>query len=314
MSVSGGLKPAAAGPALSWPRWTYTNIARGVAMVVRPPRAKTKPVWRAYARLGIGALVMAAVIVAAMIFIDVPAIEGARRLPQWLVTTFNEITDFGRSGWFLIPIGFVLVVMAALASPALPRLSQLVLAAAAVRLAFVFTAIALPGLFSTIIKRVIGRGRPFVGDHADPFLYMQFVWRPDYASLPSGHATNAFAAAIAIGLIWPRTRPVMWIYALIIALSRVDDHRAPSERRDRRCLCRRRRRAPGARLVRRPSAGILHQHRRQRALASRTFDDPDQEGCAAYRPRCITAPGRQGGGFNQTPNQTRGVQRRHQRL
>jgi len=221
VSVSGGLKPAAAGPALSWPRWTYTNIARGVAMVVRPPRAKTKPVWRAYARLGIGALVMAAVIVAAMIFIDVSAIEGARRLPQWLVTTFNEITDFGRSGWFLIPIGFVLVVMAALASPALPRLSQLVLAAAAVRLAFVFTAIALPGLFSTIIKRVIGRGRPFVGDHADPFLYMQFVWRPDYASLPSGHATNAFAAAIAIGLIWPRTRPVMWIYALIIALSRV---------------------------------------------------------------------------------------------
>jgi undecaprenyl-diphosphatase len=47
------------------------------------------------------------------------------------------------------------------------------------------------------------------------------VWRPDYASFPSGHATTAFAAAIAIGLIWPRLRVWLWTYALIIAVSRV---------------------------------------------------------------------------------------------
>ena len=43
----------------------------------------------------------------------------------------------------------------------------------------------------------------------------------EYASLPSGHATTAFAAAVAIGALWPRTRPLMWAYALIIAVSRV---------------------------------------------------------------------------------------------
>jgi undecaprenyl-diphosphatase len=60
-----------------------------------------------------------------------------------------------------------------------------------------------------------------VSGHADPFLYKHFVWRPDYASLPSGHATTAFAAAIAIGLLWPALRPLVWIYAVMIALSRV---------------------------------------------------------------------------------------------
>jgi undecaprenyl-diphosphatase len=90
-----------------------------------------------------------------------------------------------------------------------------------VRLGFVFAAIALPGLFVTVVKRLIGRARPFIGGDADPFLYLPFSWRPDYASLPSGHATNVFAALVAVGLVWPRARGVMLVYALIIAASRV---------------------------------------------------------------------------------------------
>jgi undecaprenyl-diphosphatase len=39
--------------------------------------------------------------------------------------------------------------------------------------------------------------------------------------MPSGHATTAVSAAIAIGAIWPRSRGVMWLYALIIMFSRV---------------------------------------------------------------------------------------------
>ena len=50
---------------------------------------------------------------------------------------------------------------------------------------------------------------------------MPFSWKVEYASLPSGHATTAFAAAVAVGALWPRTRPVMWAYALVIAVSRV---------------------------------------------------------------------------------------------
>jgi undecaprenyl-diphosphatase len=50
---------------------------------------------------------------------------------------------------------------------------------------------------------------------------MPFAWRPDYASLPSGHATNVFAALVAVGLVCPRLRAIMLVYALTIAASRV---------------------------------------------------------------------------------------------
>ena len=83
-----------------------------------------------------------------------------------------------------------------------------------------FTAIALPGLFVTIVKRLIGRARPLV-DGNDAFAYLPFGWKVDYASLPSGHATTAFAALVAIGAIFPQARALMWIYAVLIALSRV---------------------------------------------------------------------------------------------
>ena len=142
--------------------------------------------------------------------------------PAWIFRLFNELTGFGTSDWWLVPIGLCSLAIAALAlPPALPHMSRRVLVAFTVRLGFVFAAIALPGLFVTVVKRLIGRARPFVGGDADPFLYLPFGWRPDYASLPSGHATNVFAALIAVGLVWPRARGVMLVYALIIAASRV---------------------------------------------------------------------------------------------
>jgi undecaprenyl-diphosphatase len=39
--------------------------------------------------------------------------------------------------------------------------------------------------------------------------------------MPSGHSTSAFAAAVAIGALFPRARIALWIYAGIIGLSRV---------------------------------------------------------------------------------------------
>jgi membrane-associated phospholipid phosphatase len=81
--------------------------------------------------------------------------------------------------------------------------------------------VGVPALFVTIIKRFIGRARPYVSQITDPYAYDPFIWKSTYASLPSGHATNAFAAAIAIGALWPKARLPMWIYALVIAISRV---------------------------------------------------------------------------------------------
>ena len=73
-----------------------------------------------------------------------------------------------------------------------------------VRLGFLFLAIALPGLFVTIVKRLIGRARPLVATSMGRSATCRSSWRPDYASLPSGHGTTAFAAAIAVGALLPR--------------------------------------------------------------------------------------------------------------
>jgi len=99
-----------------------------------------------------------------------------------------------------------------------PILLMVVLAMMVARLGYVFVAVGLPGLVSTVVKRWIGRVRPSA---AGPFAYEPFSWQPEYASFPSGHATTAFAALVAIGIVFPRARPVLWIYALLIAASRV---------------------------------------------------------------------------------------------
>lgn len=95
------------------------------------------------------------------------------------------------------------------------------LAALFARFSFLFLGIAAPGVFDTIVKRLIGRARPYVGPHDNPFNYRPFIWRPEYASMPSGHATTVAAAAVAIGALWPRARLVMWLYALIVMSTRV---------------------------------------------------------------------------------------------
>jgi membrane-associated phospholipid phosphatase len=212
---------AAAKRAPSWPRWVRANVAGALAMLLRTPRSAVRPPWFSAVRLGAVTLATAAVVGLLMVFVDASAIAAARRLPVWVFAVFDEITDFGRSGWFLIPLGVILLAIAALAAPTLPHFTRLVLAVVAVRCGFLFMAIAVPSLFVTVVKRLVGRARPYVGSHGDPFLYAPLMWNSNYASLPSGHATTAFAALVAIGALWPRLRALMWAYALVIAASRV---------------------------------------------------------------------------------------------
>ena len=91
-----------------------------------------------------------------------------------------------------------------------------------VRVGFLFTAIALPGLFDHH-RQAHDRAGAADGvlPHVDPFLFTPFIWRADYASLPSGHATTAFAVLVAFGSLWPRARTMFLLYAVAIAASRI---------------------------------------------------------------------------------------------
>ena len=217
MSASDGLRRSPADtPRIKWAR---DNVVAYFSVFLRKPRPL--PCRPSLSSLGLRALGAIATIGVTMLVLDARAIAMVPTLPPWLVAGFDWATDFGKSYWLLYPIGFALALLAALASPALSAMSRGVLAAVAVRLGFLFSAIAVPGLVFTIVKRLIGRARPLVGGSIDQFLYRPLSWNVEYASLPSGHAVNAFAAAAAIGALWPKTRPWMWTYAVIIAMSRV---------------------------------------------------------------------------------------------
>jgi len=209
-----------AAPMAVWRR-CLANVGTALAVLVRPPRIDPKTPWLLPPRhLAVAVAVALVIFLLGMVFVDGPAARAVQHLPHWLHSFFDTITDYGKSGWFLWPLGILFLVLAALPPIASP-VQQRVLAAIMVRVGFLFTAIAIPGLFDTIIKRLIGRARPFVGGHLDPTLFHLFVWRPDYASLPSGHATNVFAVLVAFSSLWPRTRTYFLVYALLIIVSRV---------------------------------------------------------------------------------------------
>ena len=197
------------------------NVRSALLMLARPARLPAAWPWMSAPRhLAIVAAIGIVVLLIVMVTIDAAAIRGVSHLPRWIISAFDDITDFGKSGWFLWPLGLLFLALAALPRMLTP-VSQRVLAAIMVRIGFLFTAIAVPSLFVTIIKRLIGRARPMVGGSLDPFLYSPFVWRADYAGMPSGHATTAFAVLVAFGTLWPRSRTLWLVYALLIAVSRV---------------------------------------------------------------------------------------------
>lgn len=163
-------------------------------------------------------LIVLGLVLVAMVLLDPFARAAVVALPRPVIAAFAAVTDYGLSGMVLYPAGLCLVMLAALTSPALAQMTRGVLAALVVRFGFIFVAVGLTGLIATTLKRLIGRVRPSV---RGPFAFEPFSWRPDYASLPSGHSVTAFSVLVALGFLLPRLRPLLWIYAVTIALSRV---------------------------------------------------------------------------------------------
>jgi undecaprenyl-diphosphatase len=200
------------------------NSVASLRMLVRPPRVPAERqalLWPLKGWIILAAVLALGVAIASMIVLDAWLAGQARELPRWLSKTFVWITWFGTADWFLWPTGVLLFLLAMSPLDRLSRFHRAVLAAIFVRASFVFLAIGFPVLVVAIIKRLIGRARPYVPEIVDPFSYEPFGWQESYASLPSGHATNAFAAAIAIGALWPKARLPMWIFAVVIAASRI---------------------------------------------------------------------------------------------
>jgi undecaprenyl-diphosphatase len=72
-------------------------------------------------------------------------------------------------------------------------------------------------LASNVIKPAVNRPRPFTSSPS----VAAAGERPSDASFPSGHAAVCVAGALLVGSTWPRARVWLWLFAALVATSRV---------------------------------------------------------------------------------------------
>jgi len=214
--------PAGVGHPSSYLAGLFALVRMSLWQIVRPPsHSRRAEAARRLARHGLLIVAMtSAAIIALMVWLDAREIVlmPPRGTPSlWPV---RILTDFGKDAYALSLLAAMLLVVGFVAAPlrGTPRAQWL---GFGLRLQFVFFAVLVPLLAGELIKFVAGRGRPFVGGHANPFNFAPFAGTEAYASFPSAHAITAFALAFAVSAVWPRARVAMIVYALLIAASRL---------------------------------------------------------------------------------------------
>lgn len=154
---------------------------------------------------------------------DHPLSLFAQGWPQPLRDALAQVTPYGESAWILIPAGGLYVVTALVALLVRWKLMRTMLWQFAALYAFIFCGVGAPSLFTAIIKRFVGRGRPMHYDQSGLFGFRLNWWDWSYQSFPSGHSTTAFALAAVIGLIAPRWFYPGLLFGAAVALSRVTE-------------------------------------------------------------------------------------------
>ena len=119
------------------------------------------------------------------------------------------LTEMGKSTWYII-ISLLLFVYWIDKNPEKSDNALLI-----------FLSVIVSGILVNIIKVIFGRARPQL--YADEHIYGFFWAKLDvlYRSFPSGHATTAIAAWLALALLFPRYRYWLIGLGILISLSRV---------------------------------------------------------------------------------------------
>jgi undecaprenyl-diphosphatase len=120
------------------------------------------------------------------------------------------LTHLGESTWYLIAAAVVVIACIARERDRVAR-----------RAIFFFAAIATSGIAVNVLKVILGRSRPWLHLHRDVYAFRFFEIGYDFNSFPSGHATTAGTAAMALCLLAPRYRWLWIAIGVTLALTRV---------------------------------------------------------------------------------------------
>ncbi|MGV3652175.1 MAG: phosphatase PAP2 family protein [Devosia sp.] len=162
---------------------------------------------------------------AAMLAVVIPFDEtlsrGAQALPEAGRMAFLSITNYGLSDWVLLPTLTLAILLGIAAAVTRAEPMKEALGEGAQILAFIFVCVGFPGLFTAIVKRLLGRGRPENLDAVGALGFQHFVNDHSFQSFPSGHTTTSFALAYAVGFLWPRAFWPLLVVAVLVGISRV---------------------------------------------------------------------------------------------
>ena len=148
-------------------------------------------------------------------------LERSKALAPEARNFLRSVTDIGRSNWMLIPAGSLVALALVLRRTHLGFRNAAGYGVIASTIGFVFVSVGGAGLIGNLTKYILGRARPKLFDTLGPFDFQLFSFDPDHASFPSGHATNIFALATVLAMLWPRGRVLLYTVAAWIAASRV---------------------------------------------------------------------------------------------
>lgn len=83
------------------------------------------------------------------------------------------------------------------------------------------------GLFTTALKVVIGRERPYVDGDASEFKPFNFSFDPDYMSMPSGHTSSIFAMMTVLAKQYDSwyVKVPAYTFAASVAMQRINDNK-----------------------------------------------------------------------------------------
>lgn len=132
---------------------------------------------------------------------------------------FERLTVLGLSAWILYPMGALVVAITLLPADLSARTRQRVHEIALLAY-FLFTTVAFPGLIANLLKNLIGRARPHFVVDGSVWVSWPFHDNYQFASFPSGHATTAGAASMALALLAPRYRVFILLAGVWVAMSR----------------------------------------------------------------------------------------------
>ncbi len=213
----GRAQTAASAVSLGLARGLARGLAQRLALLIRTATAAPLALLP-----GAGSVTAAMLLMLVVAFaLDRPIAAAMRHLPGTVTRFFQDVTILGEGWVWMVPIAIVGLILARVSFAPASRKKRARLVLLAERAFFMFSAIAVPSLATTILKHLVGRVRPRYFESLGVFHFEPFSLAASKASFPSGHATTAAALIIAISAVAPRWRRPVAALATMVFLSRV---------------------------------------------------------------------------------------------